>query len=667
MRTRKGVCLYNNSLPASVALCHQHHFLFLVLLAAAALLVPYSSTSAVVAVLALPPLMSRRGTASRITTTRPPTTSTASAAAAGGDEIIQGAAPPPAGESRPFLQKKSKSRLLRGGVDRSGRRAAQGGRESAPLLQLQEPTFLTLARSDSEFLSSSSTTIETSSRTGGGAIAKRTHYAEQDAAAAARNKRTKNRNASDDVKKIIRENINYNATEQDEDDPAQKLMRLNFLETAISAAASREDVDSRERREPPVGFRVRPVPREYWKASCRRHNDEASCLGEDLVEVLETSMKSINPETSTSTPLYRSNAESCEWVQWNEDASPDVYTCELRVTPRDPPDERGSGEKYLFRSSSRFRQETSALMKSTGRSEAPSFCLAEHTFCEGTAQNQGRRLGLCCAGYECRRYPHYAIMNERQAQSSFPGRTETARRGEIGSAAVEVSGARVRLGVANLVSVHIGRDPTFYIYKAVVPLEAIFIFTCMIYATPVSDVSGRLQLLFGMFLTGFAIQWTILDRLPRVPYLTVLDKFIFMVVVILLTVGLGSCCAFLVWRSEEEGDGEDGSNLYSSSSGSGRRSLSALHKPFDSLASKTDFCFCAFVLSAFAFGHWRLFRAVTRQNDLGNGMYRKWVQGGNWYNAGAEIVIGYRLRLDSSGDQARLYQSKGRPVLPINF
>ena len=39
-----------------------------------------------------------------------------------------------------------------------------------------------------------------------------------------------------------------------------------------------------------------------------------------------------------------------------------------------------------------------------------------------------------------------------------------------------------------------------------------------------SELIGRLQLLFALFLTCFAIQWVLLERLPKFPYLTVLDN-----------------------------------------------------------------------------------------------------------------------------------------------
>ncbi|CAD7925582.1 unnamed protein product [Amoebophrya sp. A25] len=52
-----------------------------------------------------------------------------------------------------------------------------------------------------------------------------------------------------------------------------------------------------------------------------------------------------------------------------------------------------------------------------------------------------------------------------------------------------------------------------------------------------------------MFLTCFALQWIVLDRLPRVPYMTVLDGIITIVNASLLLMGLGSAlCALVLSR-----------------------------------------------------------------------------------------------------------------------
>jgi hypothetical protein len=101
-----------------------------------------------------------------------------------------------------------------------------------------------------------------------------------------------------------------------------------------------------------------------------------------------------------------------------------------------------------------------------------------------------------------------------------------------------------------LLSLHVARDPTFYIYKAILPILAIFCFGMMQYFVELDDVPGRLSLVFGMVLTMYAIQWVILDRLPRVPYLTTLDLFIFYGVASLFLMSAGTAIVGLLAKNE---------------------------------------------------------------------------------------------------------------------
>mmetsp|Transcript_4815 Transcript_4815/g.11847 ORF Transcript_4815/g.11847 Transcript_4815/m.11847 type:complete len:531 (-) Transcript_4815:417-2009(-) len=125
-----------------------------------------------------------------------------------------------------------------------------------------------------------------------------------------------------------------------------------------------------------------------------------------------------------------------------------------------------------------------------------------------------------------------------------------------------------------LLSLHVKRNPKFYLFKTCFPLYAILVFGSLSYCLEVADLSGRLNLIFAMFLTCFALQWIVLDRLPRVPYMTVLDGIITIVNGSLLLMGLGSAlCALVLSRDRfslwSDGLASSSSSGSSSSSSSG--------------------------------------------------------------------------------------------------
>eukprot|EP00392_Amoebophrya_sp_AT5.2_P000128 g128.t1 len=74
--------------------------------------------------------------------------------------------------------------------------------------------------------------------------------------------------------------------------------------------------------------------------------------------------------------------------------------------------------------------------------------------------------------------------------------------------------------------VEIQRDPTYYLQKGVAPMLLLFLVSVISTVCLNSrDFAGdKLNVLLAAFLTLFAIQWTIADRLPRLPFLTELDR-----------------------------------------------------------------------------------------------------------------------------------------------
>ena len=90
-------------------------------------------------------------------------------------------------------------------------------------------------------------------------------------------------------------------------------------------------------------------------------------------------------------------------------------------------------------------------------------------------------------------------------------------------------------------SLHVQRDPTYYIYKGAVPIYVIVGFAFFQFAMEVDqELTERLNFLVALMLSSFAIQWTVTDRLPRVPFVTALDRLIFASLLALFMMALGS-------------------------------------------------------------------------------------------------------------------------------
>ena len=97
-------------------------------------------------------------------------------------------------------------------------------------------------------------------------------------------------------------------------------------------------------------------------------------------------------------------------------------------------------------------------------------------------------------------------------------------------------------------SVHLQRNGVFYIYKGILPLLAGVLFGFLSFVISPDELSARLQIQVAIFLTCFAIQWLITERLPRIPYLTILDHFVFAAVSTLCVMSFGQCVSYSVGK-----------------------------------------------------------------------------------------------------------------------
>ena len=73
------------------------------------------------------------------------------------------------------------------------------------------------------------------------------------------------------------------------------------------------------------------------------------------------------------------------------------------------------------------------------------------------------------------------------------------------------------------------------------PIYVIVAFAFFQFAMDVdAQLTERLNFLVALMLSSFAIQWTVTDRLPRVPFVTALDRLIFASLLALFMMALGS-------------------------------------------------------------------------------------------------------------------------------
>ena len=76
--------------------------------------------------------------------------------------------------------------------------------------------------------------------------------------------------------------------------------------------------------------------------------------------------------------------------------------------------------------------------------------------------------------------------------------------------------------------------------KGILPLYATIMYGMMTFFIDASQLGSRMSQLTALFLTCFAIQWVILERLPRLPFLTILDHVFFSAVFCPSIIGAGN-------------------------------------------------------------------------------------------------------------------------------
>ena len=115
----------------------------------------------------------------------------------------------------------------------------------------------------------------------------------------------------------------------------------------------------------------------------------------------------------------------------------------------------------------------------------------------------------------------------------------------LGSNHVNVWGNPAGSRPCLMLSLHIARTPAFYEQKGILPLYAVLAFGLLCYyALEPTDLPSRISIMAALFLTVFAIQWIAIERLPRLPFSTILDTVAQCAIGGLMMLLVGSCASY---------------------------------------------------------------------------------------------------------------------------
>lgn len=164
-------------------------------------------------------------------------------------------------------------------------------------------------------------------------------------------------------------------------------------------------------------------------------------------------------------------------------------------------------------------------------------------------------------------------------------------------------------------------------------------------------------MLFALFLTSFAIQWVTLERLPRLPFNTVLDDVVLHVVVSLFVGGIGQAASYRLGRELAQG-----SSILDSSA-EGADDVSTRLNRFDFVAAFYLDCATGAVILLYLTFYSVLgrFRKAYREGYSGNttragnknkttGSLRPWVAGKDYRNKAVRPVAGNLWSVDLTDD-----------------
>ena len=78
-------------------------------------------------------------------------------------------------------------------------------------------------------------------------------------------------------------------------------------------------------------------------------------------------------------------------------------------------------------------------------------------------------------------------------------------------------------------NIYLSRNPLGILQKAALPLAVVLILSYLVFYIPAHELSTAASLTVTALLAAIAFQWTLKDSLPRVSYLTLIDKLFYLV------------------------------------------------------------------------------------------------------------------------------------------
>jgi hypothetical protein len=98
--------------------------------------------------------------------------------------------------------------------------------------------------------------------------------------------------------------------------------------------------------------------------------------------------------------------------------------------------------------------------------------------------------------------------------------------------------------------IFIERRPSFFLYNVVLPLAIICGLVLTNFALPIEELGGRLQGVLTLLLTAIAFKFVVTSYIPKLPYLTLLDKYILCSYLLIFFAAVENALVY-IWRNYE--------------------------------------------------------------------------------------------------------------------
>ena len=183
------------------------------------------------------------------------------------------------------------------------------------------------------------------------------------------------------------------------------------------------------------------------------------------------------------------------------------------------------------------------------------------------------------------------------------------------------------------ISFHIKRSSTFYVHNGIQPMYTIAFFGFTGYALEPSDLANRAALCAVLFLSIYAVQWTTVGHIPRLPFKTVMDYVSESVSSVLMLILVGDCVAYHVARPRR--------NCLATAADESECAFD------DEAADRVDLVWGLLVLMYvlfYAVGYRTIYAAWRSLRS--NGHSRPWVKGGLMRNNWKPTSEAYHLKMD---------------------